>query len=349
MKNKLFTPVATLLFLFITTTVSVGQVFFGDYEGVFTDQGKYPLSKRDAPCAAQVIDFGNSQYVVHLTEKLYTGAGILGSAKGSMKNGNLVFMGDLLNGNISGEKMTGTFMFRGDLLGFSLEKIERISPTMGAEPAAGAITLFDGSGFNHWIGDGNQPVKWKIINENEAEVVPGIPGKRPKNDIFTRKKFTDVYLHVEFKLPLMAETVGQQRANSGVIFEGVGEVQILDSYGLEGNFNECGAIYRNSPPKVNMAYPPLSWQTYDIIFRSPAYDEIGKRTGDGKITVYHNGVRIHHEHPLKRGPKQLDSGMTEFPVSIRLQDHQNTLWFRNIWAVELDGNQPLPGILSQMK
>ncbi|MCK4920436.1 MAG: DUF1080 domain-containing protein [Bacteroidales bacterium] len=331
------------------TVLTAGQSFHGDYQGVFSDQGRYPLNKKHASCAAQVIDAGNNNYVIHLTEKLYTGAGILGRAQGRMKEGSIVFESDGLSGTIEGNKLTGQLSFRDQLLGFELTKTERISPTLGAAPPEDAIILFDGQGFDPWIGDGERPVQWKILNGDEAEVIPVTLGVRPKHDIYTRKKFTDVYLHIEFKLPLMAEATGQQRANSGVIFEEVGEIQILDSYGLEGDFNECGAIYRNSPPKVNMAFPPMSWQTFDIIFSSPSYDKNGNRVGDGKMTVYHNGVRIHHEYPLKRGPAQLAPGEQRFPGSIRLQDHQNTLWFKNIWAVELDGDQPLPGIISQIE
>lgn len=335
--------------MMLISVITTGQSFYGDYQGTFSDQGRYPLNKNHAPCAAQVIDVGNNTYEIHLTEKLYTGAGILGRAQGKMKEGKIVFESDVLNGTIESNKLRGELSFGGQLLGFELSKTERVSKTLGAAPPKDAIVLFNGTNFDQWIGDGERQVQWKILNNNEAEVIPVTPGVRPKHDIYTRKKFTDFYLHIEFMLPLMAEAIGQQRANSGVIFENIGEIQILDSYGLEGDFNECGAIYRNSPPKVNMAFPPLSWQTYDIIFRSPSYDKNGKRSGDGKMTVYHNGVRIHYEYPLKRGPYQLEPGEQELPVSIRLQDHQNTLWFKNIWAVELSENQALPGIISQIE
>lgn len=338
-----------LLLSFPTIVELQGQVLFGDYLGVFTDQGKYPLNKKDAKCAAQVIDAGNSKYIIHLSEALYTGAGNLASAEGVKQDNSITIRGDNLICEISQEGISGKLLFRNDWLGFKLNKAEVASPTLGAVPTPDALVLFDGSGFDNWIGDGNKKVNWKIINNNEAEVVPVTPGSRPKHDIITREKFTDLYLHIEFKLPLMAESEGQQRANSGVIFEGIGEIQILDSYGLEGNYNECGAIYRTAPPKVNMCSPPLSWQTYDIIYHGPRYNTRGIKTEDGNITVYHNGKRIHYHLPLKKGPEQLDPGQTDFPVGIRLQDHQNTLWYRNIWAIDLQKHTELPDFMKTIE
>jgi hypothetical protein len=342
--------VTLMLLLWLPAMMNLqGQTLFGDYQGVFTDQGRYPLNKKNAECAAQVIDAGNNKYIIHLSEILYARAGNMASAIGRKEGNTIKINSENLICEISQEGISGKLFFRNDWLGFHLNKVEVGSPTLGALPTTEALVLFDGNGFDHWIGDGDKEVNWIVVNDNEAEVIPVTPGQRPKHDIITRQKFTDLYLHIEFKLPLMAESEDQQRANSGVIFEGIGEVQILDSYGLEGNYNECGAIYRTSPPKVNMCSPPLTWQTFDIIFHGPGYNKKGQKTEDGNITVYHNGKRVHYQLPLKKSPEQLNPGETEFPVGIRLQDHQNTLWFRNIWAIDLQKHPELPDFIKTIE
>ena len=310
--------------------------FFGDYEGVFTTPGRYPLNRSNSGCVAEVIPLGNNEYFINVMENFTSRAEKIATAQGRLENGKVVFENEIIQAVIANDSLQGQLLFRDRWLEFKLARIERLSPTMGAVPTDNAIVLFDGSGFDEWIGAGGQPVKWDIVNGNEAEVVPSGPNIRPKHDINTKREFSGLFLHLEFKLSLMAESRGQQRANSGVIFEGLGEIQILDSYGLEGTWSECGAIYRNSPPKVNMCLPPLTWQTFDIIFHTPGYDENGQRIKHGEITVFHNGKRIHYKYPLKGGPDQLDAGQTGFPVSFRLQDHQDVLWFRNIWAVDLN-------------
>jgi hypothetical protein len=127
---------------------------------------------------------------------------------------------------------------------------------------------------------------------------------------------------------------GQGRANSGCYLQGRYEVQILDSFGLEGKNNECGGIYTIKDPDVNMCFPPLAWQTYDIDYTAAKYDESGKKTAHARMTVKHNGVLIHENveltkattaAPVKEGPE---------PGPIYIQDHGNPIRFRNIWVAE---------------
>jgi hypothetical protein len=126
---------------------------------------------------------------------------------------------------------------------------------------------------------------------------------------------------------------GQARGNSGVYAQGRYEVQVLDSFGLEGLDNECGGIYSIDQPSVNACFPPLSWQTYDIDFTAAQYDDAGTKTKNGRITVRHNGIVIHDRIELKHGtPGFHEEGPG--PDSLFLQDHGNPVVYRNIWVVE---------------
>ncbi|MDZ4684595.1 MAG: DUF1080 domain-containing protein, partial [Planctomycetaceae bacterium] len=127
---------------------------------------------------------------------------------------------------------------------------------------------------------------------------------------------------------------GQQRPNSGGYLQGRYEVQILDSFGLEGKNNEAGGIYEISDPKLNMCLPPLAWQTFDIDFTAAKYDADGKKTADARITVRHNGVVVQKDVALPRGTRAAPVKEGPEPGPLYLQDHGNPIRFRNIWVVE---------------
>jgi hypothetical protein len=116
------------------------------------------------------------------------------------------------------------------------------------------------------------------------------------------------------------------------------EVQILNSYGLGGYWNECGGLYRMVAPKVNAARPPLQWQTYDVEYKSARYKD-GKLVKRPRITVRHNGVLIHNNQELVHGTQHVEANRTNMPPQepgpVMLQDHSNRMQFRNIWIEEL--------------
>ena len=138
------------------------------------------------------------------------------------------------------------------------------------------------------------------------------------------------HLHIEFRSPFMPYATGQARGNSGVYIQRRYECQILDSFGLDGVKNECGALYRQQEPYINMCLPPLTWQTYDIYFTPPQWDENGKKSANAEITVFQNGVAVHHNREIIN---KTGAGKPEGPekLPIQFQNHSDAVQFRNMW------------------
>jgi hypothetical protein len=197
-------------------------------------------------------------------------------------------------------------------------KVDRTSPTLGAEPPAGAVVICDGAG----------PVDEKATLAGARLTADGLL----MEGVTTQREFGDARWHVEFRLPYQPRDRGQARGNSGAYFHGSYEVQMLDSFGLDGKDNECGGIYKAAPPRVNMCLPPLAWQTYDVDFSAPRF-EAGKKVKNARITVRHNGVVIHDDVEIAT----LTPGGTvkeERPTGpLHLQDHGNPVRYRNIWVL----------------
>jgi hypothetical protein len=127
----------------------------------------------------------------------------------------------------------------------------------------------------------------------------------------------------------------QGRGNSGVFLMGRYEVQVLDSYNNKTYFHgQAGAVYKQHAPLVNASRPPGEWQTYDIIFRAPKFDEMGKVVERARVTVLHNGVLVQNNVEVygetwhDRAPLYIAHGPKG---PLKLQDHGNPMRFRNIW------------------
>ncbi len=198
-----------------------------------------------------------------------------------------------------------------------------------SEPAPkGAIVLFDGKSLDQWASrnDAKKPAAWKLV-EGAMQVNGG--------DIVTKEKFDGHFkLHVEFRVPYMPTAKGQGRGNSGVYVQGRYEVQVLDSYGLDSQDNDCGGIYGIAKPLVNACKAPTVWQSYDIDFTSPKFEN-GKKTEPGRITVLHNGVKIHDYVKLTKDNTTAGAGGDPGTAGpILLQDHGNPVQYRNLWLAK---------------
>lgn len=193
--------------------------------------------------------------------------------------------------------------------------VHRSSPTAGALPPPGAIVLFDGRTPSELKGA-------RVTPDGLLQV--GCETARP---------FQDFLLHVEFQTPTMPAARGQARGNSGVYVQGRYEVQILDSFGLESQNNDCGALYRQRPPTANYCLPPGSWQTYEIEFRAARFDAAGKKSAPARITVWHNGFPIHCQQELT-GKTGAGAAEGPEPRPIKFQDHGDQVRYRNLWILE---------------
>ena len=196
----------------------------------------------------------------------------------------------------------------------TFKKVERKSPTLGAKPPAGAVVLFDGTTPDNF--KGGRMTEDGLLMEGAT----------------SKETFQSFTLHLEFRTPFKPDARGQGRGNSGFYAQGRYEVQILDSFGLEGKQNECGGIYSIGPPKVNMCLPPLSWQTFDVDFATAAYKD-GKKVKHAVMTVRHNGVLIHENQELDHATTAAPVREGPEPGPIFFQGHGNPVRFRNIWAV----------------
>ncbi len=286
------------------------------------------------PVAVRVIALGGGMYRFNIQpafDQRQDDRTVL--AEGRLEGDNIVPVSEsgwqmhLQNGELTGQTT------RESAENFTLRRVVRLSPCLGAKPPKEAVHLFDGTDITGWERrDEKQravPVAWKMIDGGAMEVATG------SGDIMTKKLFSDFCLHVEFRLPFMPEAREQARANSGVYLQGRYEIQVLDSYGLKGDDNECGGIYKVAAPLVNMCAPPGQWQTYDITFHGAKYDAGGNKLQDAVVSVLHNGIVVQKDQPIP-GPTggALDDHMSQ-AGPILLQDHGNAVQYRNIWLVEL--------------
>jgi hypothetical protein len=279
----------------------------------FDLQGEYADSK----LGAQVIALGNDMFRIVFHKGGLPGAGWDKSAKTEIeakRDGDKVeFAKDAWKATLTRNRLSGET----DSGKFSLAKVNRQSPTLGVKPPPGAIVLFDGSNHDAWT-------EGHFDDQGRKLLAAGTKTKRTD--------FQDFMLHVEFLLPFKPLGRGQDRGNSGIYIQERYEIQVLDSFGLEGKNNECGAIYTRVKPAVNMCFPPLVWQTYEIDFQAARFDAEGKKIKNAVVTVRHNGTVVQDKVEIEG---KTGAGKTETSSlgPILLQGHGNPVFYRNIWIV----------------
>jgi hypothetical protein len=291
----------------------------GEYVGDAADKSKL---------GAEVICRGQGNYLINLLPGGLRGEGGeyarrlegKGTALAGTSVGEAVdFKGDdgkwgarVLRAQNGPNTMTGK---TADGRAFVLKRVVRQSKTLGEKPPPGAVVLFDGTNADQWK-DGKMA-----------------DGNLLGSDVASKREFKDHTFHLEFRLSYMPRATGQERSNSGVYVQNRYEVQVLDSFGLKGEANECGAVYGQAAPLVNMCFPPLQWQTYDIDFKAARVAPDGKKTQPAVITVRHNGVLVHDKFELK-GPTAGGTPENDRPGPLFLQGHGGQVQYRNVWVVE---------------
>lgn len=207
-----------------------------------------------------------------------------------------------------------------------------VDPGPPGGPPSDAIVLFDGKDMSAWNGASG----WQVADG--AVTVKAAKGSFHKN-ARTKQSFGDCQLHLEWAAPEKVVGSGQGRGNSGVYFMGRYEVQILDSYNNKTYYDgQCAAIYKQYPPLVNACRKPGEWQTYDIIFEAPRFDNVGNLVRPAYVTVLQNGVVVQNHTELLGGTfydraPYYEAHEPKGPII--LQDHGNPIKFRNIWVREL--------------
>jgi len=205
-----------------------------------------------------------------------------------------------------------------------------------------AIILFDGKNLDEWasVKDSKSPAEWTV-----ADGV--ITVNKSKGNIQTKRTFTDYQLHIEWRIPPTITGSGQARGNSGVFLASTGpgddgyEMQVLDCYNNTTYVNgQTASIYKQSIPLANACKKPGEWQTYDIIWTAPRFNDDGTLKSPARVTALHNGVLVQNNFELKGVTKYI--GAPEYKKHgaspIKLQAHgdpSEPISYRNIWVREL--------------
>jgi hypothetical protein len=219
-------------------------------------------------------------------------------------------------------------------------EVPKIEPgVVDIDPPSDAIILFNGKDLNEWEelswgrgGPGGiKPISW-IIKDG------GMQPTKSSGSAKTKRVFRDFQLHIEWKTPsgLPATVSGQARGNSGIIIQGIYEVQILDSYTNRTYRNgQAGAVYMQYAPLVNSSRKEGEWQTFEIIYTAPRFKDSTTYFTPPRITIIHNGVLIQNNVSIQ-GPT-VSPGIPQYIIKehgdgpIQLQQHGDPTTFRNIW------------------
>jgi len=194
-------------------------------------------------------------------------------------------------------------------------------------PPSDAVVLFDGTDLSQWEDGANWSVADGVVTVGTGFLV-------------SKQKFGDCQVHLEWSAPTPPKGESQGRGNSGLFLMGIYEIQILDSHENKTYFDgQAGAIYKQTPPRVNAMRPPGKWNAYDIFWTRPRFNQDGSLASPAYITAMHNGVLIQNHFELRgdtpyvRAPAY-SKHADKLPISF--QDHGNPVRFRNIWVREFE-------------
>lgn len=207
-----------------------------------------------------------------------------------------------------------------------------VTPGTTSTAPSDAIVLFDGTNLDGWVAEkGGGAAPW-TIKDGAMTVAKG------KGGIKTKEKFEDFQLHIEFRTPEVVKGEGQGRGNSGIFLQEFYELQVLDNYNNKTYSNgQVGSLYKQAIPLANPSKKPGEWQTYDVIWTAPRFNEDGSLKSPARVTVLLNNVLVQNNYELKG--KTLYIGKPYYEkhgaMSIALQDHGDLVSFRNIWIRKL--------------
>jgi len=309
-------------------------------------RGELVIGDQKLTTGIQVIALGEGKFIAAVFEGGLPGQEATRASctyvRASRSGSKLIFANALRGASFSIERNAGVFSIDGKKAG-AADKVTRKSKTLGAKPPAGAVILFDGTdaSLKQW---NNGMLDGKLLQEGCS----------------TKQKFGSFRLHMEFRLPYKPGTLpsSQDRGNSGVYTFNRYETQLLDSFGLHyadgdktawrnrfaADFGTnpksdrtqwCACFYKFKMPDVNVCYPPLVWQTYDIEFTAPGFKD-GKKITNARFTTYHNGVKVHNNVELPKGTGAGGGRKEVAREAIYIQGHGNPVRFRNIWIVPKD-------------
>ncbi len=329
-----------------TDVAEADKALMGDYVGEWSNAPEESYQEINPSLCAQVINVDEGKYHLKFTQDHNLRAEIYYSGEARLKGDAIVLKDGDWNVKVTKSGLTGKGSIGGKVADISLKRVQLGSPTLGAKPPKNAVVLFDGKNFDEWEHIDGRAVSWTLLDDGVMEINPSSSNKGADppigGSIKTKRSFKDVRFHMEFRYPVEPGKTGQGRGNSGLFFQGVApngyEAQILNSYGLDGLWNELGALYKMSPPQVNAARPPMEWQTYDVNYTAPKYEN-GELQKKARITVRLNGIVVQKNEELRHqtAHRQADRSKPapDKAMPISLQDHSNRIQFRNIWVKEL--------------